>query len=256
MRWRLLCLLLAVGCPAPGLYMVELPGESCGRATRLAYRSMARLGYRVTGVVEASPVAPGKVEGVKKNADGTEKRAQVRVACDAGGARLQPVEGALVPTDYDFSRNFGYSVQTLAKQPDVAGPSDGHGLEVLLERIDEPRARLDLGGPVLAQDAVLLRVTVRNHTDGAVVVDPARVTLVTAAGDMESAEHGDALRASLGAGKAAEEVRRRLLARLRVPAGQTVERYLVFPLAAYVDGQVSIEDAETGESDGFVVPVQ
>jgi len=256
MRWRLLCLLIAVGCPAPGLYMVELPGESCGRATRLAYRSMARLGYRITSVVEATPVATGSIQGSKRSADGREKRAEVRVTCDAMGSRLQPVEGALVPSDYDFSRNFGYSVKTLAKLPDVEAPADGHGLEVLLERIDGPRARIDLGGPVLAQDGTLLRVTVRNNTDRTVVVEGSRIGLVTNQGDSVRALGGAALQASIGGGKAADTVRRQLLGRSTVRAGDTLQRYLVFPPSDYVDGQVSIEDQETGESDGFVVPVQ
>jgi hypothetical protein len=217
---------------------------------------MTELGYTVTGVVEATPVSAGKVDGVRTVPGGGEERASVRIHCDAGGVRMQPVEGALVPSDYQFSRTFGYSVKTLAKQPDTQVPTEERGLEVLLERIDGPRARLELGGPVLAGEAVLLRVTVRNHTDRAVVIEGDRVTLVTGRGDAARALEGGALGASIGAGAAAAEVRGRLLERETVAAGDTVERYLVFPSGAYADGQVSIEDPETGESDGFVVPVQ
>lgn len=256
MRWRLLCLAVAIGCPAPGLYSIELPGEQCPRATRLAYRSMTELGYRVTAVVEATPAKQGRVEGVKMGADRREQRATVRIKCEATGVRMQPVEGALIPSDYDFSRSFGYSVKTLAAQPDAETPIEARGLQVLIQHIDGPRARLDLGGPVLAAQATLVRVTVRNDTDRDVLVDGERVLLTTAAGEFGEALEGAALAASLGTGKAARTVRGQILERVTVPAGKTIVRYLVFPAAPWLDGQVSIEDVETGESDGFVVPVQ
>lgn len=258
MRWRRLCLLLAVvaGCPAPGLYSVELRGEPCERAARLAYRSMTELGYEVTSVVAATPERGGKVEGTKTAPDGSRRTASVRISCDAEGVRMQPVEGALVPSDYDFSRSFGYSVQTLAKLPDTSAPTEAQGLEVLLEHVDEPRARLDLGGPALAAPAVLLRVTVRNHTERAVVVDRDRVLLTSAGGGLASALPRPAEEAALAAGAAGAAVRRGLLGRETVAPGDTIQRYLVFPSGDYADGQVAIEDPETGESDGFVVPVQ
>lgn len=257
MRRRLLLLLaLAVGCPAPGLYMVELPGEPCARATRLAYRSMTELGWTVTNVVEATPASAGKVEAVRATPGGGEERASVRIQCGAAGVRMQPAEGALVPTDYEFSRAFGYSVKTLAKQPDTQAPTEASGLEVLLERIDGPRARVELGGPVLAADAVLVRVTVRNHSDRAVIVEGGRITLVGDQGEAAGPLVGGALAAAIGAGAAANDVRGRLLARETVSAGDTAERFLVFPPGAWADGQVAIEDPETGESDGFVVPLQ
>lgn len=251
-----LMLLFAMGCPAPGQYMVLLPGEQCPRATRLAFRSMTELGYRVTGVVEPTPVSPGRVDGVKRGTDGKEVRSSVRIKCDPEGVRMQPVEGALVPSDYDFSRSFGYSVKTLAKMPDVEAPSGAEALEVLLQQLDDPSMRLDLGGNALAEPATLVRVTVRNHTDRAVLVEAGRITLVTDGGDFVRPLSGAQSVASLGGNAAAAKVRGALLERSRVSAGQTVQRYLVFPPGAYTDAQVSIEDVETGESDGFVVPLQ
>ena len=257
MSWRLLLpLLFVIGCPAPGQYMVMLPGEQCPRATRLAFRSMTELGYRVTGVVEPTPVSPGRVDGVKRGTDGSEMRSSVRIKCDPEGVRMQPVEGALVPSDYEFSRSFGYSVKTLATMPDTEVPTGTDALEVLLQHLDGPRMHLDLGGDALAGEGTLVRVTIRNHTDRAVLVERDRITLVTAGGDFVRPLSGDALAGSLGGGGAAGRVREALLVRARVAAGETVQRYLVFPPGGYSDAQVSIEDVETGESDGFVVPLQ
>lgn len=255
-RRLLFLLLLVTGCPAPGQYMVLLPGEQCPRATRLAFRSMTELGYRVTGVVEPTPVSPGRVDGVKRGTDGKEIRSSVRIKCDPGGVRMQPVEGALVPSDYGFSRSFGYSVKTLAKMPDVEAPSGTAALEVLLQHLDDPRMRLDLGGNALAEPALLVRVTVRNHTERAVLVEADRIALVTDDGEFVRALSGTRRDASLGSNEAAAGVRSALLDRARIPAGETVQRYLVFPPGSYTDAQVSIEDVETGESDGFVVPLQ
>jgi hypothetical protein len=69
--------------------------------------------------------------------------------------------------------------------------------------------------PRLAGAGTLVRITVRNDTDRAVLVK-----------------------------------------REQVPGRATIQRYLVFPEGAYTHAQVSVQDVETGESDGFVVPLQ
>jgi hypothetical protein len=247
MPWRLLLLLSVIGCFASGKYMVVLPGEQCPRATQLAFRSMTALGYRVTAVVEPSPVRPGRVDGVKRRGDGTEAQSRVRIECEADGVRMQPVEDALVPSNYEFSRSFGKSVKTMAETPDPQGGSGTEALEVLLQRRATPR---------LAGAGTLVRITVRNDTDRPVLVKRDRIVLVTGSGDVARTLSGRALEATLGSGKAATTVREALLDHERVPNRATIQRYLVFPEGSYTHAQVSVQDVETGESDGFVVPLQ
>ena len=255
MRWLVVTLVVLAACPAPRRYAVEQPGMPCERATRFAYETMQQLGYTVTEAVEATRATPGRVVGTVRRADGSVDRGEVRVTCTASGVLFQPVEGDLVPT-FEFSRKFGYSASTLAKQP-VEQPTVQSGrLEVSIERIDVPRATLDLGGWPLVGDQVLVRVRVRNGADHPVLVEPSSITLLSRAGEPASALTGDAAQASLGTGAAATSVRSRLVTRTRVAAGTQAEAFLVFPPGDYDEAQVSLEDPDTGESDGFQVPVR
>lgn len=257
---RGLCLLLSLvmaGCPAPGIYAVQTSEITCERAMRVAYRTMVQLRYRIVDLEEATPTSKGYIVGAKRNPDGSESRGTVRVECGEEGVRLQPVEDGLIPSGYEFSRAFGYSFTTLATRPEEEVPSEERGLQVLLERLGDARARLELGGEVLADEAVLVRLTVRNNTDLTVGVDAARVRLVATNGDPVRPLGGDAVLAVLAPTAAAERVRADLLGRVEVPADETVVRYLVFPPWEYGgDAQLAIEDVATGETDGFLVPLQ
>lgn len=228
----------------------------CSRATRVAHRTMVQLGYDVDELVEPTRSKAGRISGVKRGADGDAERASVRIECRDGGTRLQPIEGALVPSDWSFSRNFGYSFTTLAQRPDVEEPVRQVGLQVLLETLTPAAIQLDLGGPATTEEATLLRITVRNHTPRPVTLDAQRFALVASNGDPVTALDGDALARVMTAGAAAAEVRGRLLRTTNVSARQTVIRYLVFPADDYRDAHVAITDAETGETEGFVVQVQ
>jgi hypothetical protein len=247
----LLALLLAA-CPTPRRYAVVQPGLSCERAMRVAYGTMQQIGYKVTEVVEPTPAGAGRIAGVKTQADGETHRGAVRITCDARQVMLQPVESDLIPS-FEFSREFDYSFQAMVKQPDVDGPMDSGGLEVALEAIDGPRAQLDFGGWPLRGEQTLVRVTVRNGSDRPVVIEGDRVSLVDDAGNMVTRLTGAALADSVAPDSA---VRDRLLSRERVAAGATVERFLVFPPGRYGEAQVAVEDVETGETDGFQLPVR
>jgi hypothetical protein len=179
----------------------------------------------------------------------------VRVVCTAGGVTFQPVEGDLIPT-FEFSRGFGYSATALAKQPPAERPVRGGGLQVTIEEIGVPRANLDLGGWPMAGDAVLVRVTVRNGTDRPVALEGSSIALLAPGGDPVTPLENGALAASLATGGPADVVRARLLARTRVEPNTAVERFLVFPPGQYAEAQVALEDVETGEADGFQVPVR
>jgi hypothetical protein len=254
-RWLVVTLVVLAGCPAPRRYAVEQAGMPCERATRFAYETMQQIGYTVTEAVEATRSTPGRVAGTARRPDGTVDRGAVRVTCTASGVVFQPVEGDLIPS-FEFSRKFGYSATTLAKQPVEQQTVQSGRLEVSVERIDVPRATLDLGGWPLAGDDVLVRVRVRNGADHPVVIEPPSITLLSRAGEPVNARTGDAAQASLGTGAAAGSVRARLLARTRIATGTQMEAFLVFPPGDYDEAQVSLEDPGTGESDGFQVPVR
>ena len=253
--WFLLVLAaLLFGCPPPAQYTEVRPGLSCDRATKVAYRTMVSLGYIVTDVVRASPARTGGITGTKTFPDGRTVTGRVTITCDAAGAVVRPVEDKLVP-DYEFSRAFGYSFKSLVQSPDVEEPQAAAGLEVLVHVVSPQEATLDLGGPAAA-GATAVRVTVRNNTDRAVAVDPRRIELVDAGGSAATALEGGRLEAAIAPGEGGDAVRRAPLRSGRVAPKTTVVGYLLYPTAVYREARITIEDVETGESEGFVSPIK
>jgi hypothetical protein len=253
--WLLFFLALAAGCPTPSQYKEVRPGLSCDRATRVAYRTLTELGYTITELVPATPGTNGSVVGTKKLRDGNQTTGRVRIECNAEGATIVPIEDSAFP-DFQFSRAFGYSFKSLVQQPDVEAPKAAIGLEVLVKAINPHEAVLDLGGPATVGGAVPVRITIRNHTDRAVAVDPKRIDLMNDAGDAKTALAGGALDAALAPGAAGARVRKEQLSGRKVPARTTVEGFLVYPPGTYREAQIGIEDVETGETEGFVATVQ
>jgi len=255
MRRLAVLALLAAGCPTPAIYKEVRPGLSCERATRVTYRTLVALGYKVTEVVPATPERAGVVSGTKPGPEGSTLTGRVVITCDAEGAVVKPVEDSLVP-NYDFSRGFGYSFKELVKHPDVEEPWAGRGLEVLVHALSPQEATLDLGGVATVAGAVPVRVTVRNNTARAVSIDLARIDLAPAGASASGPLAGRELERALAPGAAGDRVRTRPLRAGRVAAHTTATGYLVYPPGAYREARVSIEDVETGESEGFVIPVE
>ena len=255
MRRLAVLALLAAGCPTPAIYKEIRPGLSCERATRVTYRTLVALGYTVTELVPATPERAGVVSGTKPGPEGSTLTGRVVITCDAEGAVLKPVEDSVVP-NYDFSRGFGYSFKELVKHPDVEEPWAGRGLEVVVHVLSPQEATLDLGGVAIAGGAVLVRVTVRNNTARAVSIDPVRIDLVPAGGTASGPLAGEALARALAPGAAGDRVRAERLRPGRVAAHTTASGFLVYPPGVYREARISIEDVETGESEGFVTPVE
>src|SRR5262249_26294853 len=128
--------------------------------------------------------------------------------------------------------------------------------QVLVQALTPSQATLDLDGVPTGPGAVPVRVTVRNNTDRAVTIDPARIDLAPASGDATGPLTGAAFEAALALGPGAHRLRRERLAGGRVAAHTTVRGYLVYPAAAYREARIAIEDVETGEAEGFVAPVE
>jgi hypothetical protein len=252
----LVLVLVLWGCPAPRQYAVERPGLACDRATRVAHRTFETLGYTVTAMVEPSVQQAGAISGTKTGADGKPIKVRVVIRCSPQGAVLQPVEESLVPTEYEFSRAFGYSFKSLVQQPDEMPPSKRGGLQVLVQVMDAFKSRLDLGDVATAGTAVLVRVTVRNETARAVRLDASRLSLVDAQGGSHEPLAGPALGAAIANNAAGERVRADIFGPKPVAAGETRVGFLLYPPATYREARVSIDDVETDETEGFIAPVE
>jgi hypothetical protein len=255
MRWLLLVALVLAGCPSPSRYAVQRPDLDCSRATRVVRRTLVELGYTITDMVEASAARPGFVGGTKQAAGGGTQRGRVKIRCSARGVEVQPIEDAVMP-NYEFSREFGYSFRELVQRPDVETPQVQAGLQTLVEAVDNYEARLDLGGNATQGGAVLIRVTIRNGTDRAVALDAAGLTLSGEDGKPGMPLEGAAFDAALVAGPAADRIRAERLERVEVAPNSTAVRFTVYPPGRWTNAQISIEDVETGETEGFMTAVQ
>lgn len=256
MPWLLVVALLLAGCPAPQRYAVERSDLDCERATRVVRRTLLTLGYTITRMSEPGGSTTGVVAGSRTLPDGSTHRGSVRIRCGAAGVEVQPVEDQLLPGDFEFSRSFRYSFISLVQRPDVEVPRVEEGLQLLVERIDPFAQRLDLGAEATRDGAVLVRVTLRNATDRRVALAAAALTLVAADGTPVAPVAEEGLGAVLAPGPPADRVRAELLRRVEVPSKQTVVRFVVYPAGTYGDARVSVEDVETGETEGFFVAVQ
>jgi len=256
MRWLAFLGVMLVACPPPAQYTVERPELSCDRAVRVAHKTLGALGYTVTELVEPSVERSGAVGGTKVDAQGQAHKARVIIRCSGQGAVLQPVEEGLVPSDYEFSRTFGYSFKTLVQRPDVEQPWQNVGLQVLVQTLDPFKARLDLGDVPTVGEVVVVRVTVRNNTDRKVRLDASRLSLVDAQGNAHEPLLGGALAATLAQNSAGDRLRAEAFGPTPIAARETRVGFLVYPLARYREARVAIEDVETEETDGFVMPVE
>jgi hypothetical protein len=255
MRAALVATIVLGGCLAPGRYAIERPDLTCERATRVAHRSAVEIGYTVTGLLPARPDRAGEVAVSRSTPGGGTETARVVITCGGKGVVLQPYEGAFLPT-YEFSRAFGYSFRTLVQRPDEEEPRANLGLEVQVDALTPHEALLDLDGVPTTPAALLVRVTVRNHTERAVALDPTHIDLVPAAGPAAAPLAGAALEAALTPGPAAARVQAERLAARPIAARATVRGYLVYPAGVYREARIAIEDVETGETEGFVTPVE
>lgn len=256
MRRGLLILFgIVAGCPAPQRYAVMRPGLTCERATRVAYRTMLQLGYTVTDITRPNPEQPGFITATTTTPEGGKSTVWVRISCGHDGAVLQPIEEGLFPT-FEFSRIFGYSFTSLVQRPDIEEAAVSAGLQVRLHALGRQDMILDLGGEATLGPVLLVRVTVRNDTDRAVAIDPTRLLLAPAGGDSAEPLAGPALSAALAPGPAGDQVRAAPLKKSRVAPHTVANGYLVYPGGTYREAQVAIEDVETEETEGFVVPVE
>jgi hypothetical protein len=259
MRWPVLLLVAGTtcvtGCFALTKYAVDRPGLECDRALRVARRTLDTLGYTITEMVQPKERVPGSIAGTRTLPSGKVTTGRVRIVCNAGGAELQPIEDSIVP-DYEFSRAFGYSFKSLVQSPDVESPVVQSGVQVLAEVLDVYEQRLDLGSEAVGRQHALVRLTVRNGTDRAVMLEASGLTLVTADGASAEPLADPVASGAVLPGAGGDRVRRELVDRLEVPARSTAVRFLIYQAGAYREARVDVEDVETKEHDGFVTPVQ
>jgi hypothetical protein len=257
MRWLPLAAVVLAACPPPARYTITRPDLPCDRATRMAYRTLENLGYAVGEFTPPSPEQPGRIMGTKTGAEGRPVTAGVHITCGGGGAVLQPIEADLFP-NWEYSRAFGYSFKSLAQlsDVDVDVPREQMGLEVLVHVVGPYEARLDYGGEATTGGAVGVLVTIRNNTERAVRIDPGRIEMVASDGSSAEPLAGAALEGAIAAGSGGDRVRRAPLGAGAVRPNTTASGWLVYPPGTYTEARAAIEDVETGETEGFLTPVQ
>jgi len=237
------------------------------------------MGFSVTAFEPASAGHSGTLRGTRETR-GTQN-VTVVITCDTGTANVDASEDYKFLGQLEFKRGFFLAFTGTATQASISDSvartetqrpleqKQRQGLHVLLTPVGGLGAKLDFDVDLAAAGVLPLQVSIENSTPRAYSFDPEDITLAQADGTRvhplsvtAAAERVATSMAPPGADGAAAvldrtEITRRLdayrLTAHTVAANHSVKGYLYFPLAPYVKGRVSLEDAETEEVEGFVV---
>lgn len=237
------------------------------------------MGFSLSALEPAAVGKPGAMHGTRRTETGTES-ATVAITCRAGGgADIKASQDNSFLGQLEFKRGFYMSFTGVvsqeegaaeAAQSEAARPFEQKkrkGLQVWLMPIPGLGSKLDFDLDLAAGGVLPVLVTVNNVTTRTYKLEPNDLVLIQNNGTRvpPMALHDAAQRIASAGGKQAKrspapdlaEVTQRLESRLfathSVAPKQSVSGYLFYPLAQYTKGRVVLEDAESEESEGFVV---
>jgi hypothetical protein len=270
-----LTIFLALAACTPPVRQFALKDQplSCEQANRYALDSLTALGYTVSRFTPATPGGPGVLGGATN--DGA-KSATVTITCSGAGPTIEASEDGKLLGQIDFKRAFylaftGRMTQqgALAKvaQQQAALPlaeRKQQGVEVLVTPMPGMEARLDFATDLTAAGVLPVRVVIHNRTEHRYRIDPLEIVLVrsdservrplTLAAVLErvkmapitdpSADNITALPRQLEAKQFTTTEMRR---------DSAAEGYLFYPLGTYRNARVLATEAESDETEGFVV---
>jgi hypothetical protein len=273
-------LLLVSACAFP-LRQFELKDRpfDCKQANRYAYFTLRSMGFSLNALEPATVDHAGAMHGIRKTETGTES-ATVAITCHkAGGADITASQDAAFLGQTEFKRGFYMSFtgvvsqeegQAEAAQAEAARPFEEKkrkGLQVWLRPVPGLGSRLDFNLDLDAGSVLPVLVTVNNVTTRTYRLDPSAIVLIRHDGTRvpplalhDAAQQVETAAATHATGNSppvlATVIREleshRFTARSVAPT-QRLSGYLYYPAAEYTKGRVVLEDAESEESEGFVV---
>ena len=278
----LVWLLIASGCATPvqqyGLNDLAL---SCDEANRAVYKTLTTMGFTVT---EFAPAAMGRRGEARATRDATEtgggqQKATVTIDCGPTGTAVDAREDGKWLGQLEFKRGFylsftsGLAMAARRKEMEetaaaAATPPPSVGLRVLVEPLRGEAAKIDFELDMAAAGVLPVRVEVKNPTPLRYEISADDVRLTRTDRERVAPLSRDSVAARIsGATDAATgkplttlsraQIDQRLeqmgFTATQVGPNSEAKGYLYFPLAEYTRARVVLTDAETEETEGFVV---
>lgn len=270
------------GCSPPiKHYEIREPGLSCAEANRLAHDTLVGMGFAIRRFDPAAPGGSGRLQGTREVAGGGTQSVTVDIDCKPSGVEIDASEDGKVLGQIEFKRgfyiSFGSIRSTARAQAEmdkkmVAGtapPSLQRGdVRVLVTPVRGQSAKLDFALDMAAGGILPVRIAISNLTERSYRLDPDDIRLTRAdrqratalspeeaAGRVVAARKGETGEpvTTLSREQVAERLRAKLLKARTVVSRSEVVGFLYFPLADYTRARVLLTEAESGETEGFMV---
>ncbi len=274
-------LLLAACTPPVKQYALRNQPLSCADANRTAYRAVQSMRFTVTSFEPAASGRRGVIKATRTAFDDSTQKVRVLIDCAASGASVDiEEEGALfgqIELKRPFYQSFTNIVSMDAARADMDARIDAgtapasqqrRDLQVLVEPVRGQAAKLDFDIDLAAAGVLPVRITIKNHTAQAYRLQPADIRLtgadrtrVAALSAAAAAQRVAATRLPDGTTPSTalpqtavnERLRGALFNAEAVAPGAEASGYLFFPLAEYRSARVTLIEAESEESEGFLV---
>lgn len=244
------CLVLLESCgaqQAPRKQTIAVPTLSCEEANRLAYRTVAVLGYTPASLQVAAPGQPGHILARKEGA----KDGMVTITCNSNGAVVEPEKtGIAIPSMVggaerpgEFPQLFKQAFNILrGTQEAAAARGPEKGLNLTMTPLNSFDSQIELGADLPAGGVLPVRVVISNNTPRPYGVDMGKIFLQPAGGGRVAPIAPPAA----GQSKA-------LQGEMTIQPGQTVSGYLFYPAGQYTSARTTLVDKETDEGEGFSI---
>jgi hypothetical protein len=268
----------AVACtPMHSQYAVRRSNLTCDQANRYAFQSMKSLGYTVTSFQPAAVGRAGVLRGNKVEEGKSGRDGVVHIACEASEVRLDAAEEQLLSQDLTFTRGFylaftgiaDHATTNAAYADDQAGGAVEGGVKFKIVPQLALETKLDFGEDLAAGGVLAVKVSVQNGSEITYKLDPSaielrpragsdkimQVDIGTAAQKIAQAAAADLAPGIPGPTAASIEatLRKRALASGTLGPGGSAEGFVYFPVGSYARARATLVDAESGESEGFLV---
>ncbi|MBI4517908.1 MAG: hypothetical protein HY699_19045 [Deltaproteobacteria bacterium] len=273
----LIAVLLLAACTPP-VRQFELRDQalSCEEANRCAHDTLKAMGYTITAF---SPAAAGGQGFIKGARDDGAKSVTVALSCAATGPTIAASEDGKLLGQLDFKRGFYLAFTGLVSQRQAhaavaqqqaalpLAKRKQQGFEVLITPMPGYESRMEFAADFGAAGVLPIRVVINNRSERRYQLEPQEIVMVRAdnqrvhplsvAAVMERLRQAAAamVPGQPGSDLAAlpPQIEAKLLTTTEMGRDSSAQGYLFYPADHYTRARVLVTEAESEETEGFLV---
>ncbi|MEO8604720.1 MAG: hypothetical protein ABI629_19280 [bacterium] len=247
---------------------------SCDEASRISYRTLEAMRFRVDAFEPAAPGKRGTIDAsrVESGASGRTQSVTTTIDCTPAGVTIEIHQNGILVQQLDLKRAFYQAFLNVQAMRSAQGELDAQmltgtapasqqrrDLKVLVTPLRGQAAKLDFPFDFAAAGILPVRVEITNLTPLTYVLDVDEIRLARA--DREriapltpaAAAASLAAKATQSAAAIADQLATRQLTSTSLAPGVQRQGYLYFPLADYRSARVVLTDKASGEDEGVRV---